>query len=154
MMKKVIILLAILFAIPLMGQDKSTPLTTPTIAGVYGIDKEVETKVNSFFGEVMKGDVKNAYKILLFNSPIKADKEDKKQLIAETKRAYKYYGELSGIEFVSAEKVTDNYIRVRYLGLCENYPMRWIFTLYNSPTKGWIVTKVLFDDMTEYFFSD
>jgi hypothetical protein len=155
-MKKYIIILALFLTIPTFAQPPNggTSLTTPEISPAYNIDKEAETKVLQFFNGIMKDDIEDAYKLFLKKSPLRAKKDDMTKLIKETKRAKKYYGKLAGFEFVSAEKVTNSYIRLRYIGVCENYPMRWIFTMYRSPKNGWIVTKILFDDMSEYYFQD
>jgi len=72
----------------------------------------------------------------------------------QTERSIDIYGDILSFEFVSAEQVTESYIRLRYLALHSSYPMRWIFTYYRSPDKNWIVTNVKFDDLSEYFFSD
>ncbi len=155
-MKKYIIIFAFLFTIPIFSQnpEEGTALIKPEISSAYNIDKDAEAKVMQFFNGLMSNEIEDAYKSFLKNSPLRAKKDDMSKLIKETGRAKKFYGKLAGFEFVSAEKVTDSYIRLRYLGVCENYPMRWVFTMYRSPKKGWIVTKILFDDMSEYYFED
>ena len=155
-MRKYILIVALFLAVPMMSQipDGGTSLMRPKISPAYNIDKDAEGKILKFFNGIMKNEIEDSYKSLLKNSPLRAKKDDMKKLIRETERAKKYYGKLAGFEFVSAEKVTDSYIRLRYLGVCENYPMRWVFTMYRSPKDGWIVTKILFDDMSEYYFED
>ncbi len=112
----------------------------------------LKSKVESFFNLVMKNDVKKAYENILMNSPINRQKEDIDNLLSQTKRAIEIYGKLNGYEPVNAEIATDSYIRLRYLGLHGNFPVRWIFTFYRSPEKDWIITNIKFDDLSEYFF--
>ncbi len=156
-MKKYLIAIIFCLAVPVFAQypdNGGTSLIKPEITPGYNIDKDAEVKVLKFFKGIMENKIEDSYKLLLEDSPILKKKEDMEKLLKETNLAKKYYGKLAGFEFVSAEKVTESYIRLRYLGVCENYPMRWVFTMYRSPTKGWIVTKVLFDDMSEYYFQD
>ncbi|MBX3044719.1 MAG: hypothetical protein KIT33_06105 [Candidatus Kapabacteria bacterium] len=112
----------------------------------------LKTRVEVFFGQLMKDDVKKAYDNILSSSPISRQKADLDNLHSQTNRAFNIYGKLSGYEAVSAEIATSSYIRLRYLGLHGNFPVRWIFTFYKSPEKDWIVTNIKFDDLSEYFF--
>ena len=118
------------------------------------IDKEVTRAVDNFFTKVIKDDLKNGFDELLKNSVIALKRDDVENLRKQTERSMEIYGKILSFEFVNAERVTDSYLRVRYIGLHSNYPMRWVFTFYRSPDKGWIITNVKFDDMSEYFFTD
>jgi len=116
------------------------------------VPPHLKTKVESFFSSLSKNDIKNAYDNILTSSPINRQREDIENLLSQTKRAIDIYGKLDGFEAVNAEIATDSYIRLRYLGLHGNFPVRWIFTFYRSPEKDWIVTNIKFDDLSEYFF--
>jgi hypothetical protein len=116
------------------------------------VPPHLKTRVESFFSALSKNDIKNAYDNILTNSPINRQREDIENLLSQTKRAIDIYGKLDGFEAVNAEIATDSYIRLRYLGLHGNFPVRWIFTFYRSPEKDWIVTNIKFDDLSEYFF--
>lgn len=134
------------------GQE--TSLTMPDSEKMFGVPDEIRKEVNTFFAGLLDGEIEKPYKTLLSDSPLTGKKEDVEELLRQTRKVNKYYGKMKGFEFVSSEAVTPSYMRIRYLGLCEKYPMRWIFTYYKSPKKGWVVTNILFDDMTEYYFSD
>jgi hypothetical protein len=113
---------------------------------------ELKSNVVTFFNSLIKNDVKRAYELILKGSPISKQKVDVDNLYSQTTRAMELYGKLTGFEPVNAEIATESYIRLRYLGLHGNFPVRWIFTFYKSPEKNWIITNIKFDDLSEYFF--
>jgi hypothetical protein len=118
------------------------------------IPPAIDKKIDRFFNTMIEGETVLAFREFLRNSPI-AEKEDEiGNLIKETKRSFELYGKLLSFEPVEAEYVTPSYMRLKYLGLNEDYPTRWMMTFYKSPAKGWMVTNIKFDDLAEYFFSD
>lgn len=119
-----------------------------------GIPKILQAKITVFFKAMIDGNYRSAFENLLKNSPILKKQEDFKNLLDQTKLSFELYGKLHKYEFVNYEIITDSYLRIRYLALHDNYPMRWSFTFYNSPVNGWIVTNVKFDDLSDYYFSD
>ncbi len=119
-----------------------------------GVPIELTNKTNDFFANVINLKIVEAFDGILSNSPLAEKKEARKQLISQTKRAMQLYGNLKSYEAVSSETVSPSYIRLRFLGLHEKYPMRWIFTFYKSPEMGWIVTNIKFDDLSEFYFTD
>jgi len=118
------------------------------------IDKRITRSIEDFFNLLVKKDIRTAFDNILKNSVIALRREEVDNLKKQTQRSIDIYGDILTSEFVSAELVTDSYIRLRYLALHSSYPMRWIFTFYRSPDKNWIVTNIKFDDLSEYFFSD
>ncbi len=156
-MKKVIILL-ILFAISISvaqdgGLQKARKLAGGTETFV-DIPTELQDNIAKFFNRIGKKEIKDAYENLLEKSPIFEKKEELSSLVKQTLVSFDFYGKFYGFEPVNAEKVTDSYMRIRYIGLYEKYPIRWVFTYYKSPSRGWIVTNVKFDDLSEFFFYD
>ena len=147
------ILILFLFYGTILSQDglpSSNRAKEPT--SFLEVPGHLKTRVEKFFGSLINNDVKNAYINILTNSPISKQKSDIDNLLAQTKRAFEIYGMLTGFEPVNAEIATESYIRLRYLCLHGNFPVRWIFTFYRSPEKDWIVTNIKFDDLSEYFF--
>lgn len=118
------------------------------------IPEELSIKIDDFFKVLIAGDIKPAYKGLLKDSPILEKEDDLVNLVDQTKRSIEIYGKIKDYEPVSIEKATQSFIRLRYLGLHTKFPMRWLFTYYNSPEKGWIITNVKLDDMSEFYFKD
>lgn len=132
----------------------TAPSATSGEAILEEIPYEIHLKVKSFFSFLMKDDVDKAFKQLLDGSPIEKETKQIELLKATANKAKQLYGPVLGFDPVNSEYVTENFLRVRYLGLHSKFPMRWIFTFYKSPEKGWIVTNVKFDDSSEYFFKD
>lgn len=137
-----------------MAQIGGAQHSTSNDAEKISIPEEISRKIDDFFKIMIAGDIKPAYKGLLKDSPILEKEDDLVNLVEQTKRSIKIYGEIKDYEPVSIEKATQSFIRLRYLGLHTKFPMRWLFTFYNSPDKGWIITNVKFDDMSEFFFKD
>lgn len=118
------------------------------------VPQELKVKTSKFFNYLLDSNVTAAYDELMKGSFLIAQNEKLNTLINQTHRAFEIYGLLKGFEPVNAEEITKSFIRIRYIGLHTKFPMRWIFTFYKSPSAGWIVTNVKFDDLTEYYFSD
>lgn len=118
------------------------------------IDTKVTKTISYFFDQIIKKDIDLGFDQILKSSVIALKKEEVKNLKNQTERSVDIYGDILSFEFVSAEMVSNSYMRLRYLALHSSYPMRWIFTYYKSPDKGWIVTNIKFDDLSENFFTD
>jgi hypothetical protein len=117
------------------------------------IDKDVIKKLDKFFQKIISDNIEAGYDDLLKNSPIVLKKDDLSNLIKQTSRSIEVYGKIQGFEYVNSEIITESFIRLRYLALHANYPMRWVFTFYRSPEKSWIVSNIKLDDQSEIFFS-
>ena len=55
---------------------------------------------------------------------------------------------------MSVYKFGTSVVRLRYLALHREFPVRWILTDYKSPVKGWLLTNIKFDDPVEELFPD
>ncbi len=133
--------------IPKANNDWSTKEFT-------GVPSELIEKCSTFFDIAIADGFEKAFKTLLKNSPINKKSTDVEGLIKETNRAVNLYGKIVGYEPVSAEIASPSYIRIRYISIHADNPMRWVFTFYKSPVRGWVVNNVRFDDLTEFLFSD
>jgi hypothetical protein len=157
-MKKLLIIIAgiFVFSISLYSQtnndnrDYSKLLSTSIIDSV----PEVKIRCDEFFKILLTSDYTKAFGYILKNSPIAKSNEKIKPIIDQLKKSIDTYGELSGYEIVKMEKVTNSFIRMHYIGLNTDVPVRWIFTFYKSPKKGWIVTNIKFDDLPDLYFTD
>lgn len=155
--RKYLILLALPFFIGVTyaQDDNSANVKKPETSFQFiNIPKTLTDKVDAFFNELKQNSIQSAYDKLLVSSPLKHKDEQVRTLIEQTKKAIVLYGNTYGGEAVSSETASPSLIRLRYLGLNAAFPMRWIFTFYNSPQNGWVVVNVKIDDMCEYFFSD
>ncbi len=153
-MKRVINILIFLLCANIFAQDSK--LSTPTAEPITEvmIPSEIKSKLNNFFDAIKRKEFKKAYDELLKNSPINDKKEDIENLLNQTERTVRIYGEFAGASFVNGHNASDSYIRLRYLGLYDKYPIRWIFTFYKSPKLGWIVTNIKLDDLSEFYLSE
>jgi len=130
-----------------------TPLGSDNVKSTYqNVPDEVKKKMAIFFEDLIGGDIKEGYNRLLENSPIKRKKQNLNSLIEKTKLSVDLYGSMFDYEPVSVEMATTSYFKVRFISLHTKIPMRWIFTYYKSPDKGWIITNILYDDQTENLF--
>jgi hypothetical protein len=155
---KLFVLVPILIAAVLsvsFSQDntKLSKSTTDEIDEI-NIPAEVRAMLNNFFDGLKQNNVEIAFEDFLKNSPLKDRKEDIQNLKEQTTRAIKIYGKFYGAKYVSGNQASDFYLRLRYLGLYEKYPMRWIFTYYKSPVLGWVVTNIKLDDLSEFYLND
>ena len=137
------------------AQDNPPQASTPSenLTGTSALPKEIIGMSSEFFKLMMSGNSDAAFQKLFKNSPMADNKELTKRIAEQAKRADEIYGMIKGYERVGMEIVAESYIRLRYISLHDKYPMRWVFTFYRSPTRGWIVSNVKFDDDSEYFFS-
>ena len=113
---------------------------------------ELIDKCTDFFKLLIKDQTDLAFTQLFKGSLVANRPETQKGLVEAYLRSIKAYGELKGFEIVNYELASSSFIRVRYLALHSEYPIRWVFTFYKSPIKGWIVINVKFDDDSQYIF--
>lgn len=118
------------------------------------VPQELKLKTSKFFNFLLDSNVTDAYNELMKGSFLVAQNDKMTALINQTHKAFEIYGLIKGYEPVNAEEITKSFVRIRYIGLHTRFPMRWIFTFYKSPSAGWILTNIKFDDLTEYYFSD
>lgn len=113
---------------------------------------ELITKCDNFFKLLINKKVNEAFNNILINSTIGKKQEQVNNLIEQTKRVNEIYGEANTFEKINYENVGTSLIKIRYLTLHKEYPMKWTFTFYKSPEKGWIIINLKFDDVIEDLF--
>lgn len=146
-----------LMCVPVYAQESTTQKATTSVPEskvLANAPLEIQISCNTFFKTLISTNVDRAFDDLLKKSPLLQKIENIKNLKLQLNRANELYGPMRGFEPVSAEAVSESLIRLRYLGLHVDFPMRWIITFYNAPLRGWIVINMKFDDNTEYLFSD
>lgn len=155
-MKKFILLLFVMFSLSIYAQDQALQQSEQILSSksMKEIPKEVSEKIADFFKTIQTGNVQPAYDKLLLGSPLLNKNEELGSLVKQTIRSFELYGLLKDYELVGFDAVSSSYMRVKYLGIHTKYPLRWMFTFYKSPEKGWIVTNIKFDDLSEYYFND
>ncbi len=153
---KILLAMFFLMSFVMFAQDGGLQHSASNTQG-QGFDEvptSLKSRVGNFFETLKSEDINKAYEELLQNSPIMNQKEDLNNLVVQTRRAIGLYGKIYSYEPVFADLVSNSYIRLNYLGIHSNYPVRWIFTFYRSPKHDWIITNIKFDDLSEYYFRD
>lgn len=153
---KILIYLFFFATISVIAQDGGLQHSASNMQG-KGFDEVpslLKNRIENFFETLKSGKIQEAYDELLKNSPIMNQKEDLGNLVVQTKRAIELYGKVYNNEQVYADLVSNSYIRLNYLGIHSNYPVRWIFTFYRSPKHDWIITNIKFDDLSEFYFEN
>lgn len=154
-MKEIIftILLLLLASFQAYSQDESLPKSSTTVKYYEpNVPKELHTRISDFFKQIIQTRYEDAYKQLLQGSPLLRKEKEISRLIEQTEKATQIYGAMRGFEAVDSEVASNSMIKCRYLGLHTLYPMRWIFTFYNSPENGWVVINIKFDDQSDFYF--
>lgn len=128
--------------------------TTAAAAQQSSTVQELEKLTSRFFALLITGDSRSALSELLKNSPIADNNDQLQQLVVQTEKTVTLYGTVQGYELVSTDVLAQSFVRLRYIALHDDYPVRWILTYYKSPSKGWLVTNVRFDDRAEELFQD
>lgn len=146
-MKKVLIILSVLLVF-------SVKANCQVVTDVNAIPSEVKSKIINFFEYLLADTVDFAFHKLLKGSPISERNAQLTNLIEQTKKSFNVYGMIKGYEFVNIEKVAKSLVRIRYISLHKDFPLRWIFTFYKTEDRDWIIINIKFDDLTEYFFKD
>lgn len=131
--------------------QKDDPVSLPSASAV---PKELYSQSATFFKTLMLNNVDEAYTNFLKHSPLLTKKEQFQRLVDQTKRAFQLYGNAQGYERVDDEYITESLVRLRYITIHDDLPIRWIFTFYKSPKRGWIIINMRFDDEAEFFFKD
>ncbi len=139
----------------LEAQDKAAESPTPTyFIPENNIDAPLAELMRLFFRRLTQGQVDTAFQALLYKSKIADNQDLVEKLVNQAQRALEIYGAIDRVEPINTEAITPSYLRMRFLALHADFPMRWELTFYHSPGKGWIVTQVKLDDRVESMFSD
>ena len=120
----------------------------------------LDAQVTKFFDAVKidTTDTAAAYeKILLADAQqILSQREAVAALVEKTNLLAGKYGALRAVERVSAKRVGQDLVLLKYIYKCERYPVVWYFTYYRSPTPPatavegrWVLVSVRFDTMLE-----
>jgi hypothetical protein len=137
----------LIFSQPVLCQQEKTKKNSE-------VDSLLSKRCSEFFEQIISSKVQEAYDFILSKSPIMKNTDQIKNLVDQTIKANEMYGNMKSYQLVNVDKATHSLIRIRFLSLHSDYPMRWIFTFYKSPTLDWIIINIKFDDLAENFFGD
>ncbi len=113
----------------------------------------LDGRVVQFFEGVSLGQSQGAFTDLLAGSQLLKQSDALKDLIARTNDLETKYGKYRSFEQISAKRVGNDLVLMRYLYKCENIPVVWHFTFYRVPGAGetaaknraWRIVAVRFD---------
>ena len=155
---KILIIAALIFSASFTSgiaqQDSPQRDNTSGLPSASAVPKELYAKSSNFFKALILSNIEDGYTNLLQQSPIRDNKEQFKRLIDQTKRSFELYGNAKGYERVDEEYATESLMRLRYITIHDNLPMRWVFTYYKSPKHGWMIINIKFDDEAEVLFKN
>jgi len=113
----------------------------------------LDGRVVQFFEGVSLGQSQGAFTDLLAGSQLLKQSNALKDLIARTNDLETKYGKFRSFEQISAKRIGNDLVLMRYLYKCENIPVVWHFTFYRVPGAGetaaknraWRIVAVRFD---------
>ena len=113
----------------------------------------LDARVAQFLEAVSLGQSQGAFADLLAGTQLLRQADALKDLVVRTNDLEASYGAFRAFEKVSAKRVGNDLVLMRYLYKCENLPVVWHFTFYRTPRSGetraktgtWCVVAVRFD---------
>jgi hypothetical protein len=129
------------------GQDAVDPVVEP-----------LRKKVSVFLEGVSLGSASKAFDDFLIGSPLSKKTADREALIKKTGELTGLFGEYRAFEPISAKRIGNDLVLMKYLYKCETFPVVWYFTFYRTPPRGerpvdtgdsWRVIVVRFDTELE-----
>lgn len=113
----------------------------------------LDARVVQFFEGISLGQAQGAFTDLLSGSQLLKQSDAIKDLIARTNDLEAKYGKYRAFEQISAKRIGNDLVLMRYLYQCENIPVVWHFTFYRTPGAGgtaaknraWRIVAVRFD---------
>lgn len=125
-------------------------LSAQDAGSVEGIEEICET----FLQSIISGDYNNAFAYLQ-SKPTSIQEKEFSEIelsrIQQDKTIRQIYGKPLGIQRVSRQNVSDTALKLVYLVLREEIPIRWKF-IYYKPEKEWKLIAIEFDDLLEEIF--
>ena len=101
----------------------------------------LDGRVSQFLDGVSVGQTQNAFKELLADSQLAKQADAVKDLVARTNELETKYGKCQAFEQISAKRVGNDLVLMRYLYKCENFPVVWYFAFYHTPSPSGALSK-------------
>jgi hypothetical protein len=128
------------------------PKDVPAPQSNDGLPREISKSCNDFFRALVGGNPDAAFQKMLGTSPLGNKKDQAAKRVETFNKAVEVYGAVKGHEFAGSDAVSESLVKVKYITLHEQFPLRWFFTFYKSPVRGWTIINMTFDDDVEYLF--
>ena len=120
---------------------------------------QLHEKVSRFLDGISHGLAqKKAFEEFLIGSPLLKKTADRESLLKKTSELPGLFGEYWTFERISAKRIGNDLVLMKYLYKCETFPVVWYFTFYRTPRRGerpadtgdtWRVIIVRFDTELE-----
>ena len=136
------------------GSKPGTPEGNPPPVGASIEDTEIPRQMAArFFGLLLKGQVEAAYEGLTKGSKIAERAEESKALRLKTQEALKVFGAVVGFEQVEVKSVGPHLLRLTYLTVGKEFPLRWRLYFYR-PDTFWRLVDIRVDDRLSGLFGE
>lgn len=128
--------------------------TLQTRAPAADIPEPVRAMLQRFFAAMQEARVLEAFSALLEGSRIGTQPEDVAMLQENGKRAIAEFGPIRGFELLDCKVASGSLLRLTYLSVGRDYPLRWRFYFYQgeSGDKGWRLLDLRVDDQLASMF--
>ena len=107
------------------GQEKVDPVV-----------ESLDGKVSLFLEGISHGTAKKAFDDFLIGSPLSKKTADREALIESTSKLTEQFGEYRAFKLISAKRIGNDLVLMKYLYKCETFPVVWYFTFYRTPPRG------------------
>ena len=135
--------------------DPETSMETRNVSGAGRLEVPAgpRTIVSRFFNTLGKGRVDEAYTRLTEGSKIAQNAEQSALIRKKTTEAIEAFGKINGFELIDMEWAGTHLVRLTYLSLGENFPLRWRFYFYQR-RKAWRLVDIRVDDSLKDVFHE
>lgn len=114
---------------------------------------EIQTKIDAFFQQLVKGEVQPAIQKIIEGSLIGNNPAQITNLISQINNAINLYGPLIGAEHVKTSTSAQSLCKVIAISKHAGYALKWTFLYYNG-TTGWVLLNIEFNDDIESLFKE
>lgn len=147
---QVVLILGLIVAEQVRAQEAAAVAEHPDVSLLH-------TQVVQFLEDVSLGRPEGAFQTLLTGSPLARQTEAVTKLIDETRDLERKFGKYRAFERISAKRIGNDLVLMKYLYKCDNYPVVWYLTFYRdfkrndaSPeSDAWILIGIRFDTELE-----
>jgi hypothetical protein len=120
---------------------------------------KLDQRVLRFLETVSTTDAGDAFDSLLAGSPLLKQGDALETLVKTSDDVPARYGAYQGSEQLSAKRIGNDLVLMKYLFKCDQFPWVWYFVFYrdfsrpsNTSDDPWIVISVRFDTQIEQLF--
>ena len=122
------------------------------------IIERLNEKVSRFLEGISHGTAQKAFEDFLIGSPLSKKTADREALVKKASELDGLFGKYRAFEPISAKRIGDDLVLMKYLYKCETFPVVWYFTFYRTSPRGerpadtgesWRVIIVRFDTELE-----